>query len=97
MTIDDAELRRLERLARIRLDDEERATLRDDLQRVLGHLGELAAVDVEGLEPMLRPVHLPDATRRDRIAPGLPRATVLALGQAHEDDFLRVPRTGGDG
>ena len=96
MEIGDDEIRRLERLARIRLSDAERLTVRGDLERVLGHLGDLASVDVEGLAPMLRPVHVEDGTREDRIAPSLPRETVLDLGQAHEDGFLRVPRTGGD-
>lgn len=96
MTIDDAEVRRLERLARIRLSDEERETVRGDLERVLAHLGELAAVDVDGLEPMLRPVVVEDGTREDRVEPSLPREAVLAAARSHEDGFLRVPRTGAD-
>lgn len=96
MEMGDDEIRRLERLARIRLTDEERVTVRGDLERVLGHLGELAAIDVEGLEPMLRPVHVEDGTRADEVRPSLDPETVLDLAQARADGFLRVPRTGGD-
>ena len=96
MRLDDDEIRRLERLARVRLSDEERATVRGDLERVLSHLGELAAVNVTGLAPMLRPVHVEDGTREDRIAASLPQETVLATGRARDGAFLRVPRTGGD-
>lgn len=96
MEIRDEDLTHLARLARLRLPDDERERLRGDLERVLGHLGELAAVDTDGLEPMLRPVHVEDGTRSDATRPGLEQATVLALGRASEDGFLRIPRTGGD-
>lgn len=97
MRISDADLLHLESLTRLRLDADERATVRKDLERVLSHLGELAAVDVTGLEPMLRPVHVEDGTREDRSRPGLSQDEVLRLGQARHEGFLKVPRTGGDG
>lgn len=96
MRIGEDELLHLERLTRLRLTPEERATVRQDLERVLGHLSEIAAVDVTGLEPMLRPVHVEDGTRLDERRPGLPREEVLGLAQAQHEGFLRVPRTGGD-
>lgn len=96
MEIRDEDLTHLAHLARLHLPDDERERLRGDLARVLGHLGELAAIDVDGLEPMLRPVHVEDGTRVDATRPGLEQETVLALGRAHQDGFLRIPRTGGD-
>lgn len=96
MKFDDDDVRRLERLARVRLSDEERATVRDDLERVLSHLGELAAVDVDGVEPMLRPVHVEDGTREDRTRESLPPAAVRDVGRARHGSFLKVPRTGAD-
>lgn len=96
MRIGDDELLHLERLTRLRLTPEERASVRQDLERVLGHLGEIAAVDVTGLEPMLRPVHVEDGTRPDERRPGLAREEALRIAQAQHEGFLRVPRTGGD-
>lgn len=96
MRIGDDELLHLERLTRLRLTPEERATVASDLERVLAHLGEIASVDVTGLEPMLRPVHVEDGTRGDVRRPGLPREDVSRLARAERDGFLLVPRTGGD-
>lgn len=96
MEIRDADVIHLARLARLELDAAEREGLRADLQRVLAHLGELASVDVDGLEPMLRPVHVDDGTRADEVRGGLAQETVLQAGRARQDGFLRVPRTGGD-
>lgn len=96
MRIGDDDLTHLARLARLHVPDDERARLRRDLERVLAHLGDLAAVDVDGCEPMLRPVHVDDGTREDRVEAGLDAATVLELGRAEQDGFLRVPRTAAD-
>jgi aspartyl-tRNA(Asn)/glutamyl-tRNA(Gln) amidotransferase subunit C len=97
MEIGEEDLTHLARLARLRVPIEEREALRTDLEQVLGYLGELAAVDTAGLAPMLRPVHVEDGTRPDAAGPSLDGARVLELGRAHQDGFLRVPRTGGDG
>jgi len=97
MELGDRELLHLARLARLDLDDEQRARLRADLEQVLGYLGELADVDVRGLEPMLRPLHVEDGTRPDAVLPGLDPERARHLARASEDAFVRIPRTGGDG
>ncbi len=48
---DDTDLRRIARLARLRLRDDEVPRLRADLTRLLELVQELDAVDVEGVEP----------------------------------------------
>jgi aspartyl-tRNA(Asn)/glutamyl-tRNA(Gln) amidotransferase subunit C len=96
MEIGEHDLDHLARLARVRVPPEERQTLRADLEQVLGYLGALASVDTSGLEPMLRPVHVEHGARPDATEPSLPADTVLQLGRARQDGFLRVPRTGGD-
>ncbi len=96
MNVDDHELAHLARLARLRLDEAERERLRGDLERVLAHLGELTSIDVDGLEPMLRPVHVEDGTRSDVVRPGLAADRARSQARAQLDEFVRVPRTGGD-
>lgn len=96
MTLQDEELATLARLARLHLDEAERAPLLADLERVLAYLGELADLDVAGLEPMLRPVHVEDGTRADVARPGLEPERGRDLARARDGAFLRVPRTGGD-
>lgn len=49
---DDADLRRIARLARLELRDEEVPRLRADLSGLLRFVEELDALDVEGVEPM---------------------------------------------
>lgn len=94
--MNDAELAHLAHLARLHLDEEERETVRMDLERVLDYLGDLASIDVDGLEPMLRPVHVEDGTRPDGIMAGLDPDVGRGLAQEREADFIKVPRTAGD-
>jgi aspartyl-tRNA(Asn)/glutamyl-tRNA(Gln) amidotransferase subunit C len=96
MEIGEKDLDHLARLARVRVPAEERASLRADLEQVLGYLGALASVDTGGLEPMLRPVQVHEGARPDTTEPSLPAGTVLDLGRAGQEGFLRIPRTGGD-
>lgn len=94
--MNDADLAHLTRLARLHLRDDEVEQVRTDLERVLSYLGDLANIDVEGLEPMLRPIHIEDAAREDAIEQGLTQDQVLTLAQASQDDFVKVPRTAAD-
>ena len=55
MALDDATLDHLAELARLELADDDRAALRVDLERLLGYLAQLQAVDVSAVEPMARP------------------------------------------
>lgn len=96
MRITDEELAHLETLARLRIAPEEREAVRADLARVLAHLGALSAVDVSGVTPMLRPVHVEDATREDERRDGLTHDTAARTARAVFEEFLRVPRTGAD-
>lgn len=96
MTLDAQELATLARLARLQLGEHEQGPLLEDLEQVLGYLGELTDVDVAGLEPMLRPVHVDDGTRADEVAPGLDPEVVRNLARHREGPFVRIPRTGGD-
>lgn len=96
MNLGEQELEHLARLARLELSDEERGVLRTDLEQVLSYLGELSKIDVDGLEPMLRPIHVGDGTRTDEVRPGLEPERARQLARHREQLFLRVPRTGGD-
>lgn len=55
MALDDDALDHLAGLARLELADDDRDALRVDLERLLGYLAQLQSVDVEAVEPMVRP------------------------------------------
>ena len=65
MSLSDDQVRRLARLARIGIRPEESAAVIDRLNRVLGLIDELKAVDTAGIEPMAHPLDavLPEGQR----------------------------------
>ncbi|HEX7004769.1 MAG TPA: Asp-tRNA(Asn)/Glu-tRNA(Gln) amidotransferase subunit GatC [Trueperaceae bacterium] len=94
MKISDEELGHLEKLARIEVPPQERESLRDDLSRILEYFETLGELDTEGVEEMVRPVHLENVLREDEVTGSLPREVVLELAvETSEEGFLKVPRT----
>lgn len=93
MKIDEDALRHLETLARLRVPQDDRSAVMEDLTRVLDTFAQLGEVDVEGVEPMVRPVHLENVLRDDAVTPSLPPGRALAAGRAERDGFFEVPRT----
>lgn len=98
MKISDEQLAHLENLARIELQPGERESLGDDLSKILEYFETLEELDTEGVEEMVRPVHLENVLRRDEVTESLPREVVMELAVETEEGFLKVPRTvEGDG
>jgi aspartyl-tRNA(Asn)/glutamyl-tRNA(Gln) amidotransferase subunit C len=89
--IDEATVRHVARLARLRLEDDEVARARADLASVLGHVAELAAVDVEGVAPSFHGTGA-ERLRPDEPEAGLDRDTVLAAAPEARDGGFAVPR-----
>lgn len=79
-------------LARIALSDSALARYQAQLDDIVAYIGQLAALDVSGIDPMLygqahEPLHRDDAAR-----PGLPVETVMGNAPDRVDACFRVPR-----
>jgi aspartyl-tRNA(Asn)/glutamyl-tRNA(Gln) amidotransferase subunit C len=81
MSLSDDQVRRLAHLARIGIRPEESAAAIDRLNRVLGLIEQLKAVDTAGIEPMAHPldVHL---TGGQRLRPDVVTEAVTETGRA---------------
>jgi aspartyl-tRNA(Asn)/glutamyl-tRNA(Gln) amidotransferase subunit C len=96
MSLTDDQIRRIASLARIAIGDAESAEVRNRLNRVLGLIDELQAVDTSGIEPMAHPldVHLPGGQplRADEVREQDRRAEFQAAAPAVEDGLYLVPK-----
>ena len=92
MSVDQAAVRRIARLARIKLSDDEVPNLQSEINAILAFVEELGAVNVDGVEPMtsVTPMRLP--MRKDIVADGDIEALVLANAPLTEDGFFLVPK-----
>ncbi|MFN0132050.1 MAG: Asp-tRNA(Asn)/Glu-tRNA(Gln) amidotransferase subunit GatC [Phycisphaerales bacterium] len=95
LTLDDA--RRVARLARLELSDEQLERYRAQLDAVLGYIDQLRALDLAGVEPLTRVGD--DANRLDDDVPGpcLPTAALIAMAPDAVGPFIQVPRVLGEG
>lgn len=92
MSVDIDTVKRVAKLARIAVSDEQAAKLRGDLNAILGFVEQLNEVDIDGVEPMTSVVHMDMKKRTDEVTDGDKAADVLANAPASEDGFFMVPK-----
>jgi aspartyl-tRNA(Asn)/glutamyl-tRNA(Gln) amidotransferase subunit C len=87
-----ADVEHVARLARLALTAEELDRFTRELGGILGHVEDLAGLDLDGVEPTAHPLPLVNVARPDVVRPSLDRDEVLAQAPAVEDGRFRVPR-----
>jgi aspartyl-tRNA(Asn)/glutamyl-tRNA(Gln) amidotransferase subunit C len=70
--IDDATVRHVARLARLHLDDDEEARMKEELSVILGHVDAIQALDLDDVPPTTHVLALENVMRDDVPVPGLP-------------------------
>jgi aspartyl-tRNA(Asn)/glutamyl-tRNA(Gln) amidotransferase subunit C len=91
MAITPEDVRRVAQLARLRLTDEELATMQEQLSRILVHIQLLQAIDVSGVPPTAQATEITNSFRADETRPSLPRDEVLMNAADTQDGLFRVP------
>lgn len=92
MSLTPDDVRRLARLARIALEPEESHAVLDRLNRVLGLVDQMRAVDTKGVEPMAHAVDLVQRLRPDEVRDADQRAAYQSVAPAVEDGLYLVPK-----
>ena len=91
MTFSDDDLRHIETLACIRLDDESRKRLRPQIERIIGFVRRLEQTDTSAYEPRAYVGSWERPLRKDAVASCLPRDEVLDEAPGRNDGYFRVP------
>jgi aspartyl-tRNA(Asn)/glutamyl-tRNA(Gln) amidotransferase subunit C len=86
------EVEQVARLARLELAPEEKARMRDQLDRILGYIDKLRALDTEGVEPTSHAVPMVNVFREDEARPCFPLEEMLANAPDRSGEFFRVPK-----
>ncbi|HEU4379161.1 MAG TPA: Asp-tRNA(Asn)/Glu-tRNA(Gln) amidotransferase subunit GatC [Hyphomicrobiaceae bacterium] len=92
MQVDEATVRRIARLARIKVTDAEAKALETELSGILGWVKQLDEVDVSNVEPMTRVMPMTLRKREDKVTDGEIAEQVLANAPQREGDFFVVPK-----
>ena len=92
MQVDEATVKRIARLARIRITEEEAKGLEAELSGILAWVEQLNEVDVAGVEPMTRVVPIKLKMRDDVVTDGGIADQVTRKAPMTSDHFYRVPK-----
>jgi aspartyl-tRNA(Asn)/glutamyl-tRNA(Gln) amidotransferase subunit C len=92
MSLSRDQIQRVAELARIALPEAESATVLERLNRVLGLIDQLQAVDTAGIEPMSHALDVVQPLREDRVTETDQRAALQAGAPAVEDGLYLVPK-----
>ncbi len=92
MAVDTETVRRVARLARIAVDEDELAPLAGELNGILGWIEQLNEVDVENVEPMTSVTPMRLRRRPDEVTDGNRRDDVLLNAPDARSGFYTVPK-----
>jgi aspartyl-tRNA(Asn)/glutamyl-tRNA(Gln) amidotransferase subunit C len=92
MQVDEATVRRIARLARIRITDEEAEGLQKELSGILDWVRQLDEVDTSSVEPMTRVVPIELKKRKDEVTDGGIPDDIVKNAPVCEDHFFVVPK-----
>lgn len=92
MALDIDTVRRIARLARIRVPDDELPVLADELSRIMDWVEQLNAVDTANIAPMTSVADLKLPQRDDVVNDGGAPEKVLANAPDRQGNFFAVPK-----
>lgn len=92
MQVDEATVRRIARLARIKITDVEAKGLEKELSGILDWVAQLDEVDTSKVEPMTRVVPIALKQRDDKVNDGEMAEAVTSNAPLKEDNFFVVPK-----
>ena len=92
MSVDQATVRRIARLARIAVSDDEVPHLQGELNAILAFVEQLGEVDVEAVEPMTSVTPMAMKKRADVVTDGGYADDIVRNAPASEDHYFVVPK-----
>ena len=92
MSVDVATVKRVARLARLAVTDDEAVRMTGELNGILGFVEQLSEVDVAGVEPMTSVIPMAMKKRQDVVTDGSKADDIVANAPVSEDHFFVVPK-----
>ena len=92
MDVDQALVRRVARLARIKVTDEEAAGLVDELSSILNFIEQLNEVDTDGVDPLTSVEKMTMKKRDDKVTDGGYPDRIVGNAPMQEDHYFMVPK-----
>ena len=92
MSIDNKTVRKVSKLAKIRINEQEEKKLIEELNNILGWVDELKKVDTDKIEPMLSVFNESMVMRKDEVSSEISDELVLKNAPESKSGFFVVPK-----
>ena len=92
MSIDNKTVRKVSKLAKIKINEKEETKLIEELNNILGWVDELKKVDTEQIEPMLSVFNESMVMRKDEASSEISDESVLKNAPESKSGFFVVPK-----
>ena len=92
MTVDQALISKLEKLARLQLSEDERNKLQTDLNNILAMVAKLEELDTQQIEPLSYISEEVNVLRDDQVDQQLDRDIALANAPDRKGPYFKVPK-----
>ena len=92
MKVDEATVRHVARLARIKVAPKEAKALEKELTAILDWVEQLGEVDTDNVEPMTRVEEMALPKREDKVTDGEIPQQIMKNAPLTEDNFFLVPK-----
>lgn len=92
MSVDVATVKRVARLARLAVTEDEAVRMTGELNGILGFVEQLSEVDVTGVEPMTSVTPMAMKMRQDEVTDGNIADRIVANAPLTEQNFFEVPK-----
>lgn len=92
MSLDEADVARIARLARIEIDPEKRTALAAELSNIMGWIEQLNEVDTENVPPMTSVSETSPTLRADEVTDGDKVDDILQNAPEQQDAHFVVPK-----
>jgi aspartyl-tRNA(Asn)/glutamyl-tRNA(Gln) amidotransferase subunit C len=92
MVLEPDEVKKIAHLARIALDEEKIPEYSREMSSIVDFVGQMSAINVDGVEPLANPLDQTQRLRADVITETNQRDALQAIAPSVEDGLFRVPR-----
>ena len=90
--ISSSDVRKVAKLARLELPDDQIETYTTQLEEILSYIDQLQEIDTKDVIPTTRAVEVVNAMREDLVEVNSSREDILNQAPHREGDFFRVPK-----
>jgi aspartyl-tRNA(Asn)/glutamyl-tRNA(Gln) amidotransferase subunit C len=92
MSVDVTTVKRVAKLARLALTEEEAQKMMGELNGILGFVEQLSEVNVDGVEPMTSVTPMAMKKRADEVTDGNMAERIVANAPMTDKNFFQVPK-----